>query len=62
MAELSYLKDEMFKASERFKTVLAKERSDNEQEDRWRALEILKAEVLDMSDKFDYFVCMNLKD
>ena len=52
----------MFSASERFRKVLEKERSDNEQEERERALETLKAEVLDMSDKFDYFVCMMLKD
>ena len=27
-----------------------------------KALETLKREVLDMSDKFDYFVCMMLRD
>ena len=52
----------MFAASERFKKVIAKERSDKEQVNRERELETLKQEVLDMSDKFDYFVCMMLKD
>ena len=62
LEELGNLKMEMFAASDRFKYVLAKERSNKEQEDRVKALETLKQEVLDMSDKFDYFVCMMLKD
>ena len=62
LEELGQLKMEMFAASDRFRQVIAKERSNQEQENRVKTLETLKKEVLDMSDKFDYFVCLMLRD
>ena len=55
------MKDKLHQASARYKTMVKKETEDVEQKRRDRDIGILKQQVLDLNDKFDYFVCMMLK-
>ena len=59
--ELAVLKDKLHESSARYKTVVKKELEDQDEKRRDRDIGILKQQVLDLNDKFDYFVCMMLK-
>lgn len=61
VAELSALKDKMHAASSQFKEANAYKNEDKDQVRRDRETAILKKQVLDLNDKFDYFICMMLK-
>lgn len=60
-ADLSRLKDKMHAATAEFKEACAYMNEDKEQARRDRETAILKKQVLDLNDKFDYFICMMLK-
>ena len=61
MQELNLMKDKMHAAALKFKNAAASEHSNKEQEKRDKESKILKQQVLDLNDKFDYFICMMLR-
>ena len=61
LEELQKLKQKMYFAANRFKTHNRKEQSELQQDKRDKTVELLKQQVLDLNDKFDYFVCMMIK-
>lgn len=59
--DLVKLKNLMYDASSKFKLALQEENQDDSESKRDKTVEMLKQQVLDLNDKFDYFVCMMLK-
>ena len=63
VAELCVLKNQMYDAADRFRAALRKsDGHDQEQVKRDKTMAVLKKQVLDLNDKFDYFICMMLKN
>ena len=51
----------MHAAAVKFKQVVRSEHSDREQVKREKESKILSQQVLELNDKFDYFVCMMIR-
>lgn len=51
----------MHAAAVKFKQVVRSEHSDREQAKREKESRILSQQVLELNDKFDYFVCMMIR-
>lgn len=52
----------MYFASKRFKGTVNDEKQITADDRRDKSISLLKQQVLDLNDKFDYFVCMMMKN
>ena len=52
----------MYFASKRFKGTINDEKQITADDRRDKSISLLKQQVLDLNDKFDYFVCMMMKN
>ena len=59
--ELTILKDKMYQASANFKEVIQNEKADRDQVRRDTETDLLKKQVEDLNEKFNYFVTMMAK-
>ena len=55
------MKERLYEATDRFKEALQNERIGKVEKDRGSERNVIKDEMVDLHDKFNYFVCLMLK-